>query len=150
MSKRLSQNARIILLHAKKKRSSVITSILWPFYYKGAEKRHSLLDLNAEGLSPREVILGHTEELFADDFHAWGCPVFVLYANLQTVHDIGPPKWNPRARAGIYLSHSPVHAGNVALVLDLQTGHVSPQYHIVFNDEFLTVSYLQSHETPPN
>eukprot|EP00957_Ditylum_brightwellii_P032488 2462140-Ditylum_brightwellii.AAC.1 len=57
---------------------------------------------------------------------------------------------NPRARAGVYLGHSPVHAGNVALVLNLETGHISPQYHIVFGNEFLTVPYLQSHETPPN
>eukprot|EP00957_Ditylum_brightwellii_P076868 5842871-Ditylum_brightwellii.AAC.1 len=81
-----------------------------------------------------EVLLGHTEELVADVFHAWGCPVFVLDADLQTVHGRGPPKWNPRARAGVYLGHSPVHAGNVALVLNLQTGHVSPQYHIVFDN----------------
>eukprot|EP00957_Ditylum_brightwellii_P160406 12211110-Ditylum_brightwellii.AAC.1 len=62
-----------------------------------------------------EVLLGHTKELVGDDFHAWGCPVFVLDADLQTGYGIGPPKWNPRARTGIYLGHSPVHAGNVAL-----------------------------------
>eukprot|EP00957_Ditylum_brightwellii_P117002 8924640-Ditylum_brightwellii.AAC.1 len=97
-----------------------------------------------------EVLLGHTEEFVADDFHAWGCLVFVLDADLQTGHDIGPPKWNPRARAGVYLGHSPGHACNVALVFNLQTDHVSPQYHTIFDNEFLTVSYLQSHETPPN
>eukprot|EP00957_Ditylum_brightwellii_P072891 5539529-Ditylum_brightwellii.AAC.1 len=150
MNKRLSHNTRTILLHAKRKWPSVITSILWPFCYKCAEERHNLLDLNAEELSPVEVLLGHTEELVADDFRAWGCPVFVLDANLQTGHGIGPSKWNPRSRTGVYLGHSPVHTGNVALVLNLQTGHVSPQYHVVFDDKFLTVPYLQSPEIPPN
>eukprot|EP00957_Ditylum_brightwellii_P024455 1846123-Ditylum_brightwellii.AAC.1 len=73
-NKRLSQGARTILLHAKRKWPSVIASILWPFCYKCAEEHHNLLDLNPDGLSPVEVLLGHTEELVADDFHAWGCP----------------------------------------------------------------------------
>ena len=79
-----------------------------------------------------------------------GCPVFVLDSALQSNKGIGPPKWDPRARTGIYLGHAPTHAGNMALVLNLQTGHVSPQYHIVFDDEFTTVPYLQSTEAPPN
>eukprot|EP00957_Ditylum_brightwellii_P003988 303818-Ditylum_brightwellii.AAC.1 len=58
-----------------------------------------------------------------EDFHTWGCPVFVLYSALQSARSIGPPKWNPRARAGVYLGHSAHHAGNVALVLNLQTSH---------------------------
>ena len=39
--------------------------------------------------------------------------------------------------------------GNVSLVLNLITGRVSPQYHVVFDDEFTTVNYLDSAETPP-
>eukprot|EP00957_Ditylum_brightwellii_P141676 10793520-Ditylum_brightwellii.AAC.2 len=54
------------------------------------------------------------------------------------------------SRVGVYLGHSPVHAGNVALALNLQTVHVSPQYHVGFDDEFTTVPYLQSDEEPPN
>ena len=61
----------------------------------------------------------------------------------------GTLKWEPRARTGVYLGHSPTHAGNVALVLNLITGHVSPQYHVVFDDEFTTVNYLNSTESPP-
>eukprot|EP00957_Ditylum_brightwellii_P144159 10983950-Ditylum_brightwellii.AAC.1 len=113
-NKRLSHRTRTILLHAKRKWPCVITSISWPFCYKCTEECHNLLDLNSDGLSPVEVLLGHTEDIVADDFHTWGCPV------------------------------------NVAPVLSLQTGHVNPQYHIVFDDEFSTVPYLQSSETPPN
>eukprot|EP00957_Ditylum_brightwellii_P114982 8769693-Ditylum_brightwellii.AAC.1 len=150
MNKRLSHGARTIHLHVKRNWPDVITSIIWPFCYKCAEDHHNLLALNSDGLSPVEVLLGHKEELVATDFHTWGCPVFVLDANLQTGTGIGPPKWNPRTRAGIYLGQSPVHAGNVALVLNLQTGHVSPQYHVVFDNEFTTVPYLHSSEAPPN
>ena len=41
------------------------------------------------------------------------------------------PKWQPRSRVGIYLGHSPTHAGSVAMVLNPNTLHVSPQYHVV-------------------
>ena len=32
----------------------------------------------------------------------------------------------------------------------MKTGHVSPQYHVVFDDDFSTVPYLDSSEEPPN
>eukprot|EP00957_Ditylum_brightwellii_P049085 3724501-Ditylum_brightwellii.AAC.1 len=92
MNKIPSHSAGTILLHAKRKWPSVITSTQWPFCYKYTEEHYNLLDLISDCLSPVEVILGHTKELVADDFHEWGCPVFVLDADLATGHDIGPPK----------------------------------------------------------
>ena len=35
---------------------------------------------------------------------------------------------------------SPKHASSVPLVLNLTTGHVSPQFHVIFDDSFSTVS----------
>ena len=37
--------------------------------------------------------------------------------------------------AGDYLVYSPEHTRSVALILNLKTGHVSPQVH-VFDDKF--------------
>ena len=88
-------------------------------------------------------------EIHCEDFHTWGCPVYVLDAHNQSGFT-GTPKWEPRSQVGVYLGHSPAHAGNVALVLNLQTGHISPQYHLVFDDDFSTVPYLDSSEEPPN
>ena len=73
----------------------------------------------------------------------FGCPVYVLDFKLQSP-GISPPKWEPRSRLGIYLGKSPFHAGSVALVLNPKTGHVSPQYHLVFDDDFTTIPYLNS------
>ena len=39
----------------------------------------------------------------------------------------------------MYVSVSQVHSSTVGLVLNLQTGHVSPQYHLVFDEQFTTV-----------
>ena len=44
-------------------------------------------------------------------------------------------KWEPRARLGINLGFSPRHAKSVSLVLNPETGLLSPQFH-VRHDEF--------------
>jgi len=71
--------------------------------------------------------------------HPFGCPVYVLNSKLQTGQLIN--KWSPRARVGIYLSMSSNHARTVALVLNVETALVSPQYHVKFDDLFKTVAY---------
>ena len=63
---------------------------------------------------------------------------------------ISTPKWELRFHAGIYLGSSPYHAGSVALVMNLYTGLVSPQFHVIFDEEFTTVPYLTSNTPPPN
>ena len=83
------------------------------------------------------------------DFHTFGCPVYVLDSRLQS-STMGVPKWEPRARLGIYLGRSPSHAANVALVLNPKTGLVSPQFHVVFDDDFSTVPHLRKGTVPPN
>ena len=76
--------------------------------------------------------------------------MYVLDARLQDSGGGGFSKWDPRARLGIYLGHSPSHAGSIALVLNPQTGLASPQYHVVINDEFLTVPSLRAGTVPSN
>ena len=51
---------------------------------------------------------------------------------------------------GVYLGHSPRHASNVALVLNITTGHVSPQYHLIFDDDFSTVGSMRIGKVPTN
>ncbi len=38
----------------------------------------------------------------------------------------------------------------MALVLDPWTGHVSPQFHLVFNDHFKSVPFMEKNEVPPH
>jgi len=70
-------------------------------------------------------------------FHTWGCPIFALDASLQSGKKIN--KWNSRARLGVYLGNSPRHDSTVFLVLNLDTGHVSPQFHVQHDHFFETV-----------
>ena len=48
----------------------------------------------------------------------------------------------------IYLGHSPNHASTVPLILNIRTGLVSPQYHIIYDDQFMTTSCLQTNTLP--
>ena len=83
------------------------------------------------------------------DFHTFDCPCYVLNSRLQK-NSKGVPKWDPQSRLGIYLGRSPSHAGNVALVINPNTGWVSPQYHVVFDDDFTTNPHLRKGTVPPN
>jgi hypothetical protein len=50
---------------------------------------------------------------------------------------------------GLYIGCLPSHAANVSLILNPRTGHVSPQFHVVFDDDFTAVPYLRTATIPP-
>ena len=72
--------------------------------------------------------------------HPFGCPAYVLTVSTPLQSGAPQPKWSERSKVGIYLCHSPRHASSVALVLNTQTGPVSPQFHVVYDDNFDTVA----------
>ena len=43
---------------------------------------------------------------------------------------------------GIYVGCLPSHVSNVALILNPRTDHASPQYQMVYDDDFTTVPYV--------
>ena len=126
----------------------MIAVLLWPFAYKYEELLYNNLHLDTKCLSPAQKFCSSIQTMPLKDIHTWGCPCYVLDFRLQTGKMIS--KWEPRSRLGVYLGHSPCHAGSVALVLNPRTLHVSPQFHVIFDDDFSTVPYLASHDVPPN
>ncbi|KAL7578662.1 hypothetical protein ACA910_009804 [Epithemia clementina (nom. ined.)] len=50
------------------------------------------------------------------------------------------PCWQPRSDRCMSVGLSPTHATNVPLVLNFQTGAITPQFHVVFDDWFATVT----------
>ncbi|KAG7363236.1 reverse transcriptase RNA-dependent DNA polymerase [Nitzschia inconspicua] len=141
--KDLQDLARTQLIHAKIRWPGVIDARLWPYALTTANDVYNQTG-SVQKKTPKVPI-----QLFTDsdhqqpksDFHTFGCPVFVLESDLQDGKKIS--KWEGRARLGVNLGPSPVHATNVSLVLNLETGHVSPQYHIVHDDTFETLSQMQ-------
>ena len=141
--------ARTLLLHAQRHWPECVDTMLWPFAVKAAIDRLNNLQIDLDGNTPSSNFFGtSSKSINVDDYHVFGCPVYVLDSRLQS-GAIGPPKCEPCLRIGVYLGHSPIHAGSVALVLNPKTGHVSPQFHIVFYDTFSTVSHMREETIPP-
>ena len=90
----------------------MITIVLWSYALQATVERHSRLSIDEYGLSPLEKLSNTDEEIVPKDFYTCGYPVFVLDATNQ-LGSIRTPKWDPRARTGIYISHSPMYAGSV-------------------------------------
>ncbi len=104
-----------------------------------AEPLNSLY-VNDEGNTPESIIFGADLDLIpVKNFHTLFCPVYVPDHRLQSAGGPGPLKWEPRSWIGVYLGHSPFHAGIIALVFNLKMVKVTPQYHVVFEDDFFTV-----------
>ena len=59
-------------------------------------------------------------------------------------------KWEPTDRSGVNLGHYLFHAGSLELVLNIITGYVSPQYHVVFDKNFSTVVNMRKVTLPGN
>ena len=94
------------------------------------------LTSHADKQSPNKIFDNSAVDINQKHWKPFGCPTYVLKSELQGTTGIHP-KWDARSRASIYLS--PIHNRNVALVLNIHTGYVSPQFHVKFDETFQTV-----------
>jgi len=134
----ITQMARTILLHAIMQWPTVLSEEFWPFAIRHACTFHNA-SVDPDRLkSPHQLFTGEPAPWRMQDFRVFGCPVFVLDKRLQDGDSL--PKWKSRCWTGIYVGHSLQHAGNVPLVYNPATTHVSPQYHVTFDDQFTTVT----------
>ncbi|KAL7505265.1 LOW QUALITY PROTEIN: hypothetical protein ACHAXN_002766, partial [Cyclotella atomus] len=141
--KDLTLPSRTLLLHAMRYWPKYISQILWPFAVKCAEDRINNLHVDVDGMTAEMRFADSpTAKVDLRNFHTFGCPCYILDSRVQS-NPKGLPKWEPRARLGIYLGHSPAHAGNVALVMNPKTCLVSPQFYVVFDDTFSTVPHSE-------
>jgi len=111
----------------------------WPFAMDYAVELYNHTPNRASKLSPEELMSRCTTPGGTLDRHrTWGCPGYVLDPALQDNKKL--PKWHRRAKSAQFLGFSKDHASTVALMRNLQTGFVSPQYHVLFDEEFNTVA----------
>jgi hypothetical protein len=143
----VSELSRALLLHASSHWPDGLDGTLWPMAVDHAVYLYNTLP-NSHGICPADLFTGTTIPRHKlRDLHVWGCPVYVLDPTLQQGKKL--PRWQPRSRRGVFLGYSPHHSSDVPLVLNLQTGSISPQFHVVFDDSFSTVASLAV-ETPPS
>lgn len=128
-----------MLIHATKRWPQATTANLWPYAVRMANivinETPNLQDKAKR--TPQQVFSSTTTNVNAKHWKPFGCPVYVLHNALQKGQS--QHKWKQRSRVGIYLGPSPQHARNVALVLDRNSGLVSPQFHVEFDPSFHTM-----------
>ena len=129
----LTQTARASLAHAAHQNPAV-TAHLWPYALKHASFVRQLVPQENHSKPPSELFSKAPVRPTTKYLHPFGCPVYVLKGKLQSGNSI--PKWEEHLRVGIYLGHSSLHATSVSLILNPQTGFVSPQLHCIYNDQF--------------
>jgi hypothetical protein len=144
----VSNIARALLLHASAHWKNGIDSSLWPMAVTYATHLYNHLP-NAQGLCPADLFTGSTVPRHRlKELHVWGCPIYVLDPQLQGGQKL--PRWEPRSRRGVFMGFSNLHSSEVPLVLKLETGSITPQYHVVFDDLFSTVSSVERENEPPD
>ncbi len=144
--KTISQWARANMLHAAFHWTAHANIKLWPQAVDYAVWVFNRLPSVDTGLSPNELWSNtrHTNKDIRRT-HPFGCPVFVLDPILQDGNKI--PKWNSRACQGMFVGFSANHSSLVPLILNISTGKITPQYHVVFDDKFQTVVSLPTGTT---
>jgi len=130
---------RTILIQAMSLWPTTINECFWPFAIRHAVNLYNHTVRIGCKASPWELLTGEPSKRKLVDWHVFGSPVYVLHKSLQ---DAGGSrqKWKSRCWQGVYLGQSPMHASNVALVYIPETTHVSPQFHVTYDDTFSSVS----------
>ena len=124
-----------MILHANSRWPKVVNVHLWPYALRHAVNISNMTPDKLDGSSKIERFAEVNVSPRIKNFHTFGCPVYALHNDLQSGNVSSRSKWDVRARIGINLGLSPRHARSVTLVLNIETGLVSPQFHIK-HDEF--------------
>jgi len=133
----LQDMARTMMVFAQEKWPSQHHPSLWPYALTYANDIFCHTPRAKDGVIPFAAFKGVSITPAVNDFHTWGQPCFVLRPDFQG--PVKPPKWEKRAYTGIFLGRSPSHASSVAMVLNIDTAMVTPQYHVAFDELFETV-----------
>jgi hypothetical protein len=128
-----------MLNHAISRWDKTITAELWPFsiqhaaiIYNTTKRRSHDYDIIQCEQSTDEC-----SKLDQNDMHPLLCPVCVLDRRMQ--EGTSPPKWTKRTTQKVYIRHLHHYSKSVPMVWDPKTKLISPQFHVMFDDNFDTV-----------
>ena len=131
--------ARAMMIHAAIRWPDMADTSLWPMAVQHAVFLWNHVPSPTHGLSPADIFTRKTfPHAKFQDMHVWGCPVYALEKKLHDGNKL--PRWAPRSKRCVYLGGAPSYATSVPLVLNPETGTITPQFHVVFDDGFHTVS----------
>jgi hypothetical protein len=135
----VTEKARSMMQHAHLHWPEESQVDLWPFALDYACWITNHTPNHKHGWMPIELFCGTNIDCqHLRRTRVWGCPGYVLSPTLQDGKKI--PKWAPKARRGQFLGFSKDHSSKIGLFRNLQTGSISPQFHVVFDELFTTVT----------
>jgi hypothetical protein len=128
-----------MLNHAISRWDKTITAELWPFAIQHAATIYNTIKRRSRDydLSPWENFTGESSKLDQTDMHPLLCPVYVLDRRMQ--EGTSPHKWTKRTTQKVYAGHLHHYSKSVPMVWDRKTKLVSPQCHVMFDDNLDTV-----------
>ena len=131
--------ARTMMLHAAIHWPEVADPALWPMAVAQAVYLVNRVPDPATGWSAFDLFARQrwNQNKFLD-LNVWGCPAYVLEKRIADGLKI--PRWEPRSHRSIYMGVSQKHASSVALLLNPDTGAITPQFHVVFDNWFATIA----------
>ena len=138
---RVQRMARSMLLHLRLHWPDEFAANLWPFALDYAVYIYNHVPAKGKpgAPSPMEFFCGSKIGCRPlRRLRVFGAPAYVLDPRLQDGKKI--PKWEPRSRKGQFLGFSREHASTVGLIRNIRTGYISPQFHVVYDEEFTTVA----------
>ena len=135
--------ARTMLIHQaahwSQKLDTTTETSRWPMAVQLATHIYNHVPKIENGLTPHELWTRTKEPVGKlNNLHVFGCPVYVLKKSIADGKKI--PRWENRSVRGMYMGISEKHAGDVPLVLNTETGRITPQWNIIFDDWFSTIT----------
>ena len=131
--------SRAMLMHCFLHWPDMEDTSLWPMAVNHAVYIWNHVPDPSTGLCPADLFTKTKfEQSKLHDIHVFGCPVYVLDKAIADGKKI--PRWKPRSRRCMYLGRSASHASTVPILLNPDTGTITPQFHVVFDDWFATVN----------
>ena len=131
--------ARTMMLHSAIHWPDVADATIWPMAVAHAVYLHNHMPNMETGLAPVDVFTkSRWQQHKFHDLHVWGCPVYVLDKSMADGKKL--PRWQPRSIRSVNMGLSDKHASTVPLVLNVASGYITPQFHVVFDDWFTTVT----------
>lgn len=131
--------ARTMMLHMAIHWPDLADAALWPLAVDHAVYLYNHVPNPSTGLSPHDLMSKtRWPQSQLADCHVWGCPVYVLDKKMQDGKKL--PRWKPRSTRQIFVGLSRKHASSVPMCLNPETGAITPQFHVVFDDSFSTVA----------
>ena len=128
-----------MMIHSAIHWPDVADSSLWPLAVEYAVYLHNHVPQVSTGLAPNDVFTktrNPTRRLL--DLRVWGSPTYVLDKVIADGKKL--PRWKPRSTRRMFVGLSKRHSSKAPLVLNLESGYISPQFHVVHDDFFATVS----------